>query len=200
MSGESIGLGINARPRNWEPLKKDVKKIPECAKRYWTDKKKMEIADQAEFKAWQNLESLIHKNAKLRNDGLAFALHRALSEYQRTRKALRGPATDLESATGNFLMMLGVHAEKSVSGVVQNIENAPRGGAATAHYNNGQIEQAFRDYKQRNPQKSLWDAANALIRQGMPLDKWKRYTSAWSRIDRIAKNIGITRDEWFEGL
>ena len=80
-------------------------------------------------------------------------------------------------------------------------KNAPKGGKATAHYTDSEVTAAFTDYKTRNPGKSAWDAANALIRKGAPLDKWKHPNSAWNRTERIAdKQLGITRQAWFDNL
>lgn len=80
-------------------------------------------------------------------------------------------------------------------------EIAPQGGKATAHYTVAEVTVAFTDYKARNPGKSAWDAASALIRKGEPLDRWKHQNSAWNRIERIAdEQLGITRQEWFDNL
>jgi hypothetical protein len=78
---------------------------------------------------------------------------------------------------------------------------APKGGQATAHYTNDEVRNAFAEYRKRNPGKSAWDAANALIRNGNPLQKWKGVSSAMNRIKRIAKNTdGVSVDDWFSNL
>jgi hypothetical protein len=80
--------------------------------------------------------------------------------------------------------------------------NAPKGGRAAAHYTDAVVEQAFAEYKQRNPpDKTAWDAAQCLIRSGQPLDGYKTVTGPWNRIGRMAgAKWGRTRDEWFDGL
>lgn len=79
---------------------------------------------------------------------------------------------------------------------------ASAGGKATAHYTDAEVAQAFADYKSRTKGKRAWDAANALIRKGQPLDKWKHPNSAWNRVKRIAKAQGksVTPDDWFANL
>jgi hypothetical protein len=87
---------------------------------------------------------------------------------------------------------------------VQDI--APIGGKATAHYTDADVTKAFTDFKKRNPRnprnprKGAWEAANALIREGQPLARYKTVTSPWNRIERIAKGLGISRDDWFDDL
>ncbi len=75
-------------------------------------------------------------------------------------------------------------------------------GKNTAHYTDAQVTQAFTEYKRRNPKETAaWAAAEALIREGQPLDKWHHVNSAWKRIGRMAeKGMGITREEWYNGL
>jgi hypothetical protein len=75
------------------------------------------------------------------------------------------------------------------------------GKASPSKYSDLVVTAAFEVFKKRNPQAGVWDAANALIRGGMPLDKFKGVTGPWNRIGRIAQDqLGITRAEWYSGL
>ena len=92
--------------------------------------------------------------------------------------------------------------KKEIKRYQQLLNIASDGGKATAHYTYAQTIQAFTDYKRRNPNKTAWDAANALIRPGAALaEKWHHVNSPWNSIKRIAKSQqGITRDEWYSDL
>jgi hypothetical protein len=92
-------------------------------------------------------------------------------------------------------------AQKGQAQVDQCRANAPKGGKSRGNYTDAQIQQAFAQYKQRNPGKTAWDAAQALIREGQPLDGFKTVTGPWNRIARMAgSQWGVTRDDWFSGL
>lgn len=81
------------------------------------------------------------------------------------------------------------------------VKNAAKGGKATAHYSDADVTQAFTRFRMDNPGKSLWDACNALIRTGRPLDNWKNVNSAYNRTKHIACNrYGITAQAWFDAL
>jgi hypothetical protein len=78
---------------------------------------------------------------------------------------------------------------------------APKGGRATAHYTDAEIVSVFTAYKNRHPGTSAWDAANALIRRGQPLDKYKTVTGPLNRATRIAQNAqSLTLKVWFDEL
>lgn len=51
---------------------------------------------------------------------------------------------------------------------------ASRGGAARAHYKDGEIEAAFIEYRERNPEGTLWNACLWLTKPGHALDKYKK--------------------------
>jgi hypothetical protein len=92
-------------------------------------------------------------------------------------------------------------AKRGRAQVVQCRTNASIGGKAAAHYTDAEIESAFKEYKRRNPGRTAWDAAQALIRNGQPLDGYKTVTGPWNRTERIAdRKWTLTREEWFEGL
>jgi hypothetical protein len=96
---------------------------------------------------------------------------------------------------------LGPDATRGRKQVEQCREIAPIGGQATAHYNDAEVTNAFAEFKRRNPRKTAWDAANALIRPGKALSDYKSVTGPCNRIGSIAeKQLGITREEWFEAL
>lgn len=81
---------------------------------------------------------------------------------------------------------------------VQNLKQiAPKGGTARAHYTHMKIKVEVERYTKRNPKHSAWDAANALMRKGQPLDKYKRVTGLWSLMQRMAKDCGLPVDEFF---
>lgn len=95
-------------------------------------------------------------------------------------------------------------ADKKKQADMQSRGVAHLGGKATAHYTDAQVTQAFREYKLRhshNSPCSPWDAANALVRDGQPLDGYKDYQGPWKRIKRMADNgHGITPEQWFNDL
>jgi hypothetical protein len=74
---------------------------------------------------------------------------------------------------------------------------APHGGKARAHYKHAEIKDEVARFAKRNPKCSPWDAANALIRKGQPLDKYKRVTGLWSLMQRMAKDYGLPVAEFF---
>ncbi len=112
----------------------------------------------------------------------------------------------LEHDYGNEMRKERAKLERKEDDRVQHFvqhlaEIAPLGGKATAHYTDEEVTRAFTDFKQRNSKKSAWDAANALIREGKPLSRYKKVTGPWNRIKRIAKSqSGVTLEEWFDEL
>ncbi len=78
--------------------------------------------------------------------------------------------------------------------------NAKVGGHAVAHYTDAAVEGAFRAFKERHASATAWEAANALIRAGQALCKWRHVNSAWNRIGRMAADLGLSRTEWFDEL
>jgi len=51
---------------------------------------------------------------------------------------------------------------------------ASRGGAARAHYTDAEIENAFVEYRERNPEGTLWNACRWLTKPGHALDRYKK--------------------------
>jgi hypothetical protein len=114
---------------------------------------------------------------------------------------LRNMRRGLSTVTTPELQATRVDASKHREQVTTLRTIATKGGKATAHYTDAQITNAFADFKQRNPSKTAWDAANALIRPGQALSDWKHVNSPWNRIRRMAQaQLGITREEWFDAL
>ena len=81
---------------------------------------------------------------------------------------------------------------------------AKRGGdSSPSKYKDAEIEAAYTQYRERHTTGTVWEATNALIRAGQPLDKYQHVNSLWQRIDRIAKSWNgenATRDYWFRHL
>jgi hypothetical protein len=78
--------------------------------------------------------------------------------------------------------------------------NAEAGGRAVAHYKDATVEGAFRAFKERHASATAWEAANALIRAGQALCRWRHVNSAWNRIGRMADDLGLSRTAWFDAL
>lgn len=124
--------------------------------------------------------------------------------YWRDRKeyiestCLRQALNGLAYANELYAKSLEPDAAKGAAQRNQCRKNAPEGGKARAHYTHTQITDAFAGYKRRNPDKSAWDAAHALIRKGNVLDKYKTVTGPWNIIKRLANDgDGITVNEWY---
>lgn len=94
-------------------------------------------------------------------------------------------------------------AEKTRAMIERNRVNAVKGGKlAPSHYTDAKIAEVFKDYRRRHPHDhvSIWDASNAIIRDGRPLEKYKTIAGLWNRIGRIAKGWGVTREQWYQHL
>jgi len=79
---------------------------------------------------------------------------------------------------------------------------ASKGGrAAPSNYKDADVTAAFARYHRDNPSRSVWAAANALIRPGRALQRYRRVTGLWQRVERIAQSqFGVSRDDWFANL
>lgn len=153
------------------------------------------LAKQWEDERWQELVTtvtpLLRKNKQLRDVFMDYvAAHNHLRDTQRLVEAY---------SDNQFVRSAPVITEaRRRVGTLQT--NAAVGGRNTGHYTDAQVTSAFTDYKRRNPGKNAWDAANALIRPGKALSDYKHVNGPWNRSGRIAGQLGITRDEWFDAL
>jgi len=122
-------------------------------------------------------------------------------EAETYRKPLGKEETRFYKRKFNAILELyGVFAEWEKR-LAQVRSIASKGGKSTAHYTYAQITVAFTDYRERNPGKTAWEAANALIRKGQPLDKYKKVTGPWNQAKRIAENtLGLSVEDWFADL
>ena len=76
---------------------------------------------------------------------------------------------------------------------------APKGGKATAHYTDLHFTLSFSQYREKQLDKSAWDASHSLTRKGQPLDRYKQ-GSAYKRLERMAAKEGVSVPEYYENL
>jgi hypothetical protein len=79
---------------------------------------------------------------------------------------------------------------------------AKKGGKASpAKYKDGDIEKALIRFKRDNPNRTLWDACNALKRPGRELSKYKHVNGLLQRVERMAQSqLGIDGKAFFDSL
>ena len=90
-------------------------------------------------------------------------------------------------------------ARRGKANLQQNRNNAPKGGKATAHYTDLHFTLSFSQYREKQLDKSAWDASHSLTRKGQPLDRYKQ-GSAYKRLERMAAKEGVSVPEYYENL
>ena len=182
---------MKKKPDSARITPKDIKRLGWLTGRKLTDKQQKEYDEL--LNRWIDWKEFRDQGGSILRDtdGSKFAPHEA------RRGARRETVKDWK------IKRMGPDAERGRANLKQNLSNAKLGGEANPNtkYKNPEIELAFTDYKRRNPDKTAWDAANALIRKGEALDKYRTHTGPLNRATRIAKNKwSLPLKDWYENL
>lgn len=115
------------------------------------------------------------------------------SEVERfivTRQNLQ--ARGLSTVPASELASTRCDADKERKQQANRKRVAPLGAAATpSHYSDADIETAFSDYRDKHPEATAWEAAQALTRPGRALSRWKGKNAGancYRRFERLALN------------